>query len=99
MFKFQYQNGKKRKRGKKFPGLQNGAIRRLKTEAGFRDYKLGREGLQKEAALGISNRGKKITNRAKEISNRGKRDFKSGQGLQIGAEQKYTEFITSYLCR
>ena len=53
MFKFQYQNGKKPKRGKKFSGLQNGPIRRLKTEAGFRDYKLGREGLQKEAALGV----------------------------------------------
>ena len=28
-----------------------------------------------------------VTNRGKKISNRGKEDFKSGQGLQIGAEQ------------
>ena len=78
MFKFQFQNGKKRKSGKQFSGLQNGAIRGLKIGA--------RGILQIEATLGISNWGKKIKNWGKEISNRGKRDFKSGQGLQIGAE-------------
>ena len=44
--------GKKRKSGKTFSGLQNGALRGLQIGAGFRDF----------------------------------RDFKSGQGLQIGAE-------------
>ena len=39
MFKFQYQNGKKRKSAKKFYGLQNEAIRGLQIGAGFRDYK------------------------------------------------------------
>ena len=63
MFKFQYKNGKKTKKRIKNYGLQNGA--------GFRDYKSGQEGLQIGAALGISNRGKKITN--------GGRDFNSGQ--------------------
>ena len=70
----------KTKKWKKFSGLQNGAMRGLQIGAGFRDYKSGQEGLQIGTALGISNRGK-------EITNRGKRDFKSGQGLQIGAEQ------------
>ena len=49
MFKFQYQNEKKRKKvgsGKKFFGSHNGAIRRLQVGAGFRDYKSGQEGLQ-----------------------------------------------------
>ena len=77
MFKFQYQNGKKRKSGKNFSGLQNGAIRRLQFGAGFRDCKSGQEGLQKRAAVDISNWGKKVTNLG--------RDFKSGQeGFQIG---------------
>ena len=47
MFKFQHQNEKKRKSGKSFFGLDNGAIRRLQTGAAFRDYKSGQEGLQK----------------------------------------------------
>ena len=71
MFKFQYQNGKNKKWGK------NGAIRGLQIGAGFRDCKSGQEELQIGAALGISNRDKKITNR-------GDRDFKSGKRLQIG---------------
>ena len=58
--------GKNEKVGKNFL-LQNGAIRGLQID-----------GLQIGAALGISNRDKKITNQG--------RDFKSGQGLQIGAE-------------
>ena len=69
--------GKSEKVGKKFSRLQNGAKRGLQIGAGFRDYKLGQEGLQIGAPLGISNRSKKITNRGK--------DFKSGQRLQIGA--------------
>ena len=44
----------------------------------FRVTKQGNKGITIRAALGISNRGKKITNRG--------RDFKSGQELQIGAE-------------
>ena len=39
MFKFQYQNGKKRKSWKKFSGLQNGGIRGLQIGAGFKDYR------------------------------------------------------------
>ena len=65
MFKFQYQNGTKRKSGKIFSVLQNGAIRRLQIGTDFRDYKSEQEGLQIGAALGISNRGKKITNRGR----------------------------------
>ena len=56
MFKFQYQNGKK------FSGLQNGAIRGLQIGADFMDFELGQEELQIGLASGISNRGKKITN-------------------------------------
>ena len=85
MFKFQYQNRKKRKSGNIFSGLQNRAIRGLQIGACFRDYQSGQEGLQIEAGLGISNRGKKITNRGRDFKS-GQRDFKSGQGLQIGAE-------------
>ena len=49
-----------KKSGKKLSGLQNGAIRRLKIGASFRDYKSGQRGLQIGASLGISDRGKKI---------------------------------------
>ena len=82
MFKFQYQNGKKRKNGKKISVLQNGAIRGLQIRAGFMDYKSGQEGLQIEAPLGTSNRDKKITNRGRDFKS-GQRDFKSGQRLQL----------------
>ena len=54
---------------KKISGLQNRTIRGVQTGAGFRDFKSGGQGLQIGAALGISNRGEKITNRD--------RDFKS----------------------
>ena len=64
--------------------LQNGAIRGLQIAAGFRDYKSGHEGLQIGAALGISNRGKKIKNWGRDFKS-GQRDFKSGQRLQIAA--------------
>ena len=74
MFKFQYQNEKKRKNKKKFSKLQNVAIRDCKQ--------ITNRAKRSQIGAGISNRGN-------EISNRGKRDFKSGQGLQIGAEQKY----------
>ena len=52
MFKFQYQNGKKRKSEKKSSGLQNGAIRRLQIGAGFGDYKSGQEGQLKGFQIG-----------------------------------------------
>ena len=52
-FKFQYQNGKKRKNGKTFSGLQNGAIRELQIGESFRDYIVRLEGLQIGATLGI----------------------------------------------
>ena len=74
---------KKKKWGKRISGLQNGAIRKLQIGAGFRDYKSEQEGLQIEAALGISNWGKKITNRSSDLKS-GQRDLKSGQKLQIG---------------
>ena len=46
--------------------LENGTIRGSQIGVGFRDYKLGPEGLQKGVALGISNRGEKITNRGRD---------------------------------
>ena len=75
-FKFQYQNGKKRKSGKRFSGLQNGVIRGLQIGVGFRDYKSG-QGFQI---------GTKRFQIGAEITNPGKRDFKLGQRLQIDAE-------------
>ena len=85
MFKFYYQNEKKRKSWKKCSGLQNGAIKGIQIGACFRDYKPGQEELEVGVVLGISNRGKKITNRGKEISVRD-RDYKSRQkGFQKGA--------------
>ena len=77
---------KKWKSGKKFSGLQNGAIRGLQIGAGFRDYKSEQKGLQTGVALGISNWDKKITNRGRDFKS-GEIDFKSGQGLHIGAEK------------
>ena len=68
----------KTKKWEKFSGLQKETMRGLQIGAGFRDYRSEQEGLQIGAALGISSRGKEITN--------WDRDFKSGQGLQIGAE-------------
>ena len=68
----------KTKKSQKFSGLDSGAIKRLQIGAGFRDYKSRQEGLQIWAALGISNRGKKVTYQS--------RNFKLGQeGFQIGA--------------
>ena len=72
MFKFQQQNGRKRKNEKRIFRVQNGAIRGLKIRAGFWDFKSGQERLQIGTALGISNRGKKITNRGRGISNWGR---------------------------
>ena len=69
---------------KKNTGLQNRAIRELKIEAGFRDYKSGQERLQIGGALGILNRDKKITNWDRGFKSE-QRDFKSGQRLQVGA--------------
>ena len=84
MFNFHYQNGKKRKSWKKFSGLQNVAIRVLQIGPSFKDYKLGQEGLQIGAVLGILNPDKKITNRGRDFKS-GQRDFKSEQRLQVGA--------------
>ena len=72
MFKFQYQNRKKRNHGKKFSESQSGAIRGLKIRTGFRDYKSGQEGLQIGTNLGISNCGKKITKRSRDFKLRQK---------------------------
>ena len=60
-----------------FFGITIGAIRGLQIGAGFSDCKSGQEGIQNVAALGISNRGKKKLKRG--------RDYKPGQGFQIGA--------------
>ena len=99
MFKFQYQNGKKRKRGEKiyatkqgnkgianlgrFYGLQIGA-RGVKKRASFRDFRSG----QKDYKLGQRDfkSGQRVQIGARGISNRG-RNYKSGQGLQIGAKR------------
>lgn len=54
----------------------------LQIGASFRDYKLRQEGLQNEVALGISNRGEKITDPGRD-SKWGWRDFKAGQILQF----------------
>ena len=74
----------KTKKWEKISGLQNGTIRGLQIEAGFRDYKSRQEGLQIGAALRISNRGKKFTNLGRDFKS-GQRNFESGQRLQIGA--------------
>ena len=63
LFKFQYQNERKRKSGEKMLWITKRGNKRLQIGAGFGDYKLGQEGLQIGASLGISNRGKKITSR------------------------------------
>ena len=55
--------GKNEKVGKKFSGLQNGAIKGLQIVAGFRDSKSGQEGLHTRAALLVSKQSKKIKNR------------------------------------
>ena len=93
MFKFQYKNEKKQKKGKNVSGLQNGTIRGLQIGAVFRNYKSGTEEMQVGAALGISNWGKKITNWGKKITNRsrdfklGQKDFKLWHTLQTGARR------------
>ena len=67
--------------------------------ARFRDYKLELQGLQIGAALGISNWGKRFQIAA-ENTNQGQRDFKSLQGFQIGAEQKFiTKCIRSTITK
>ena len=60
--------------------------------AGFRDSKSGQKGLKYGQVKGFQIAAKRLqigvgTFWDKEISNRGKRDFKLGQGLQIGGEQ------------
>ena len=65
------------------------AMRSLQIGAGFRDYKLGQEGLQIGPALGISNRGRdfKLEQRhfksGQRLQNRRKRDFKSRDGMDL----------------
>ena len=76
----------KTKKSEKFSGLHSGAIKRLQIGAGFRDYKSRQEGLQIWAALGISNRGKKITNQSRNFK-LGKEGFQIGAG-KIGVEQR-----------
>ena len=88
MFKFQYQNEKNWKSGKNFSGLQNRTIRGLQIKAAYRDYNLGQKGLQIVAALGISNRGKKIRNQDRDFKSR-QRDLRLEQEeFQIGARIK-----------
>ena len=80
------QKWEKLKSGKKFSGLQKGAISVLLIEADFRDYQSGQDGLQIGEALRISNWGQKITIRGRDLK-LGQRDFKLGQRLQIGARR------------
>ena len=75
----------------------------LQIGADFRDYKSGQEGLQLGAALGITKLAKGLQigqglqiganglQIGAGITNRGKRDYKSWQGLQIGAVQLIEE--------
>ena len=63
-------------------GLQIGAGQGI-TNQGNMDYKLGQAKRLQIGAKGLQN-GAEITNRGKRITNRG-RDYKTGQGLQIGA--------------
>ena len=79
MFKFQYQNEKKRKSGKTILGLHNGARRRLQIGAAFRDYKSGQEGLQIGGSLRDFKSGQKDYKS-------GQYGFQMGEGLQIAAE-------------
>ena len=80
------QKWEKLKSGKKFSGLQKGAISVLLIEEDFRDYQSGQDGLQIGEALRISNWGQKITIRGRDLK-LGQRDFKLGQRLQIGARR------------
>ena len=85
MFKFQDQNGKKRKSRKKIYGLKNGAISRLQIRADFRDYKSEQKGLQ-IGAKGITNRDSfKDFKWGQKDYKSGQRDFKSGQTLRISS--------------
>ena len=59
---------------------------------------MGQEGLQIEATLWISNRGKKITNRGRDFKS-GQRDFKSGQRLQIRARRIWNRADIANQCR
>ena len=63
-------------------GLQIGAGREI-TNRGRMYYKLGQVKRLQIGAKGLQNAAE-ITNRGKRITNRG-RDYKTGQGLQIGA--------------
>ena len=63
------------KKWEKLSGLRDWTQKRLQIETGLRDYKLGQEGLQIGAVLGISNRGKMITGRGRDFK-LGWRDFK-----------------------
>ena len=66
----------------------------MQIGAGFVDYKLGLEGLQKGVALMISNREEKIANRGWDFKS-GQRDFKSWQIFQFG-ETKISNWRIDY---
>ena len=61
------------------------AMRSLQIGAGFRDYKLGQEGLQIGPALGISNWSKDILNRG--------RDYKTGARGISNREMEWIYFF------
>ena len=73
--------GKNEKVGKIFWITKRGNIRGLQIGAGFRDYKLGQEGLQIEI---------------KEISNWGKRDLSRGTDYKSG-QSKFTFLHFSFV--
>ena len=71
MFKFQYQNGKKRRSGKKFLGYENGAIRGsqigargITNRGSLRDFKSGQKDFKFWPRLQI---GAEITNLCRAI--------------------------------
>ena len=70
--------GKNEEMSKNFSGLQNRA-REITKRGSFRDLKSGQKNYKSVF--------KSRFQIGAETTNWGKRDFKSGQGLQIGAEQ------------
>ena len=64
------------------------ATRGLQIRAGFRDYKSVQERLQIGGSFRNFKLGAKRLQIEAEITNPCKKDLKSGQGIEIGAEQR-----------
>ena len=104
-------NWEKTNKWEKFSGFQDSARRGLQIRAVFRDYKLGKKGLQNRGSFrnfksrqtdyklgqGFQIKPKRFQIEG-EIRNCGKKDFKSGQGLQIGAEHVSEWLLPCVFC-